>query len=123
MLAQKTVFVVDDDAAAAASVAALMMSIGLTVETFGSAEEFLDAFTEDRDGCLVLDVRLGGMDGLELQKRLTARGCQLPVIVISGHADRELSEKALGNGAVACFEKPFEGHELCGIVKSVLAQN
>ncbi len=123
MLTEKTVFVVDDDVAAAASVAALMMSIGLSVETFGSAEEFLGAFTGDRDGCLVLDVRLGGMDGLELQKRLAAKGCQLPVIVISGHADRELTEKALGNGAIACFEKPFEGHELCRTVQSVLAKN
>ena len=121
MLDQKTVFVVDDDAAAAASLEALMMSIGLPVETFASAEAFLEAVKPGRRGCLVLDVRLGGMDGFELQRRLGQSGHDLPIIVVSGHADRELSEKALENGAVACFEKPFLGGDLCGTIRSVLS--
>lgn len=122
MSTQKTVFVVDDDEAAAASVAALMMSIGLAVETFHSAEDFLSSINEHQSGCLVLDVRLGGMDGLTLQKQLVGRGSTLPIVIISGHADRELSEKAISNGAVAFFEKPFHGQQLCHTVQTLLAQ-
>lgn len=123
MADQQTVFVVDDDNAAAASLEALMMSIGLPVETYSSAEAFLESVHPQRRGCLVLDVRLGGMDGFELQKRLGELGSALPIIVVSGHADRELSDKALENGAVACFEKPFRGSELCDTICSVFSRD
>lgn len=117
-----TVFVVDDDHAAASSVAALILSIGLQVETYDSAEAFLAAYDRNRDGCLVLDVRLKGMSGLELQEALAAAGVDIPIIVISGHADRELKHKALNTGAVACFQKPCDGNEFCDAVRSALAQ-
>ena len=121
MSPQQIVYIVDDDEPAAASVAALMTSIGLPVQTYATAEKFLAVCDQALAGCLILDVRLSGMDGLELQKELKARECPLPIIMISGHADGELSEKAIANGAVACLEKPFPGEELCGLVRSALS--
>jgi len=118
---ESTVYVVDDDEAAANSVVALMASVGLKAESFNSAEEFLAERDRNRTGCLVLDIRLKGMSGLELQEALAAQGSEIPIIFISGHADRELSEKALNYGAVTCLEKPFNGIEFCETVRAVLA--
>ena len=119
---EPTVYVVDDDEAAADSVAALTASVGMKAETFNSAEEFLAEHDRTRSGCLVLDIRLKGMSGLELQEALAAQGSDIPIIFISGHADREMSRKAMSNGAVTCLEKPFNGNDFCEIVRAVLAQ-
>lgn len=122
MAEELTVFVVDDNVAVASSVEALLASIGLKVESYPSAEEFLAAFDPGRKGCLLLDIRLQGMDGLELLEVLSARKCELPIIVMSGHADEELIEKALQYGAIACLEKAFDGKKLCELVRSVMSR-
>ena len=122
MTDSNTVYVVDDDEASAMSVSALLCSVGIEVVTFSSAEEFLERFQPEAKACLVLDVRLQGMDGLDLQSRLAAENVKIPIIIISGHADREISRRALENGAVACFEKPFDGRDLCRVVQEALQQ-
>lgn len=119
-----TVCIVDDDKQARDSVAALLMAAGFHVQTFTSAETFLEncvAKTLDDFGCLVLDVRLPGMSGFELQKVLKNRGIHLPVILISGHANEELKELGLSNGANALLEKPFSGHKLVEEVRKALS--
>ena len=109
---EATLFVVDDDAAVAAALVELGEMIGLNTETFASAQEFLDAVDETRPGCLVLDVRMRGMSGIQLQKRLTERQIELPTIVISGHADVRMAVEAMRAGAVTFLEKPFRMQEL-----------
>jgi FixJ family two-component response regulator len=115
-----TVFVVDDDDAAAASVAALMGVVGLRALVFHSAEAFLDAYDGTGSGCLVLDIRLTGMSGLDLRKVLHQRGLEIPTILISGHIDSDSCQEALRGGVVACLEKPYDGQELCTLVQSAL---
>lgn len=122
MSTESTVYVVDDDEATAASVAALLVSVGLRVKAYHSAEAFLTDFDPVTGGCIVLDIRMPGMNGLELQERLLADEIGLPIILISGHADQETREKARRNGAFAFLEKPFEGGEFCDVVRAALAQ-
>src|SRR5215217_5217355 len=94
-LARPTIFVVDDDAAVRDALKLLLRSVGHTVETFGSAQEFLDAYGEDRAGCLVLDIRMPGMSGLELQQKLNEKHSILPIIFITGHGDVPLAVEAM----------------------------
>ncbi len=115
-----TVYVVDDDEAAASSVEALMISHGIDVEVFGSAESFLETFDARHPACLVLDIRLPGMSGLDLQENLAAKGIRIPIIMISGHADQEAVAKAKRNGAVRVLEKPFSGGELFRQVEATI---
>jgi len=102
-----TVFVVDDDEAVRRSLEALVKSVGLNVETFASGQEFLAAYNPDRPGCLVLDIRMPGMSGTELQESLRQRGCILPIIIITGHGDVPIAVHAMKHGAVDFIEKPF----------------
>lgn len=102
----RTVFVVDDDPAARESVAALVLSKGLQVEEFESAEGFLSAYDRRKQGCLVVDVRMTGMTGLELQDKLTREQIVLPVIVITGYANVPMAVRAMQAGAVTFLEKP-----------------
>ena len=122
MPASSTVYVVDDDRAAAASVEALMIAHGLDVEVFSSAEHFLAGFDTSRPGCLILDVRLPGMNGLDLQEAIASQGIELPIIFISGHADAELRTRAINNGAIDFLEKPFSGERLCETVHAVISE-
>lgn len=115
-----TVFIVDDDTAAAASVAALMSAARIPCEMFESAEAFLDSYDGSRAGCLILDVRLSGMNGFELHQTLQQRQLEIPTILVSGHADSDARLRALREGAIACLEKPYAGRELCALVRSVL---
>ena len=117
----KQVLVVDDDDASAESVAALMMSIGLDAETYDTAERFLNEFDGRPDACLVLDVRLPGMSGLQLQRALESRNLAIPIVMISGHADHDESREALGRGAIAFLEKPYTADEFCQKVKAALS--
>ena len=116
-----TVFIVDDDHASASSTAALVMSIGIRNEVFDSAESFLDAY-RGQTGCVVVDVRLPGMNGLELQQALIHNGYDVPVILMSGHADSKVAEIAIRNRAVAMLQKPFSGDALCDAIRQSLAR-
>jgi two-component system, LuxR family, response regulator FixJ len=117
-----TVFVVDDDEQARKSVCALARSMDLQAETFRSAEEFLDNYTEDRPGCLVADLRMLGMSGLELQERLVQRRVFLPVIVLTAYARTATTVRAIKAGAVAVLDKPYADDELRDAVRAALAK-
>ncbi|MDX2315994.1 MAG: response regulator transcription factor [Gammaproteobacteria bacterium] len=123
MNAQITVFVVDDDRAVRESLALLVQSVGLEVETFAGAGEFLDAYRPDRLGCLITDIRMPGMSGLELQERLTEDGYHIPVIVLTGFGDVPAAVRALKGGAVDFVEKPFNPQALLDLVQQALVRD
>ena len=109
---QQTVFVVDDDAAICESLCDLMDAAGLSTCKFSSAEQFLAALTPEMAGCLVLDVRLPGMSGMELQTRLKKAGVTLPIIIMTAHGDIPMVRNALKSGAVEFLTKPFQDKDL-----------
>ena len=106
MTAEATVFVVDDNIGVRASLQSLLESAGLAVETYASGDEFLAAYDPEREGCLVLDVRLRGSNGLDLQDELRRRNALLPIIVLTGHGNVPTSVRALKAGAVDFLQKP-----------------
>jgi two-component system response regulator DctR len=106
------VYIVDDDEAIRDALAWLFQSRGVTVETFASAEAFLDGWSAERRGCLVLDIRMDGMTGLELFDRLLHQDSRLPVIFLTGHGDVPMAVSALKKGARDFIEKPFNDNEL-----------
>jgi two-component system response regulator FixJ len=120
MSQEETVFVVDDDEAMRSSLQWLIESMGMRVETFDSATAFLDAFVPGRAGCLLLDVRMPGMSGLELQAYLARREQHIPVIIITGHGDVSMAVKAMKNGAVDFIEKPFDDEALIVSIRNAL---
>jgi two-component system response regulator FixJ len=109
---EPTVFVVDDDKAVRDSLTLFLASAGLAVEVFASADAFLAGYAPDRPGCLVLDIRMAGISGIELQEKLAAEGAILPIIFITGHANVPTAVRALKAGAVDFVEKPFNNQEL-----------
>ena len=114
------VFVVDDDEAICESLRLLIGDIGLEVRTFTSARQFLDTYDPSHPGCLVLDVRMSGMSGLELQSRLLDMGIYIPTIIITGHADVPMAVEAMKAGAMDFIEKPFRDQVLLdGIQKAI----
>lgn len=118
-----TVFVIDDDAALRKSLRWLLESIGLRVQTFASAGEFLSAYDPEQSGCIVLDVRMPGMSGLELQERLREQGCELPILVMTAFGDVPMAVRAMKAGAVHFFEKPVSDQVLLDHVQSALADD
>jgi len=102
------VFVIDDDESICRSLRRLMRSVGHQVRTFNSAQDFLNQRCQNTPGCLVLDVRMPGMGGLELQKELVDSGSSMPIIFMSAHEDVLVWEQALKAGAIAFLQKPFE---------------
>ena len=102
----------DDDAAARAAIQSLLHSVGLRVDTFGSAQEFLASDRPDAPACLVLDVRLPGVSGLDFQRDLAARNVSIPIIFITGHGDIPMSVEAMKAGAMEFLTKPFRGQVL-----------
>ncbi|MGE0485931.1 MAG: response regulator transcription factor [Gammaproteobacteria bacterium] len=118
--ANPTVFVIDDDAAVRQSLSLLMRSMALTVETFESAQDFLDRADPARPGCLVLDIRMPGMSGLELQDELSRLGFITPVIFVTGHGDVAMAVRAMKTGAVDFIEKPFSDQVLLERVNQAL---
>ncbi len=116
-----TVFIVDDDAAIRFAMQALMDSVNLEHEIFESGDEFLKKVTEQRPGCLVLDIRMPGLGGLELQEELIKRGNTLPIIFITGHGDVPMAVEAMQKGAVDFIQKPFRDQELLDRVREALA--
>ena len=120
---QPTVFVVDDDEAVRDSLRVLLKTVGINTETFASGREFLDSYDPDRPGCVVLDIRMPGMSGMELQEQLVVRNAILPVIFITGHGDVPMAVHALRSGAVDFMQKPFSEQALLDRIQQVLEQN
>ncbi|HEX5106385.1 MAG TPA: response regulator [Pirellulaceae bacterium] len=116
------VFVVDDDQAARESVVALVESKGLRVQGFASAEEFLDQYDPSEVGCLVVDVRMNGMTGLQLIEQLATQGSKLPVVVITGYGDIPMAVRAMQMGAVTFLQKPCQVDELWEGIRKALEQ-
>jgi RNA polymerase sigma factor (sigma-70 family) len=116
-----TVFIVDDDPAIRFAMQALMDSVNLEHEIFESGDEFLGKITEQRPGCLVLDIRMPGLGGLELQEELIKRGNTLPIIFITGHGDVPMAVEAMQKGAVDFIQKPFRDQELLDRVREAIA--
>jgi RNA polymerase sigma factor (sigma-70 family) len=117
---ENTVFVVDDDQAMRHSLKWLIESVGLRVRTFGSAEDFLQTYYPGQAGCLLLDVRMPGMSGLELQSYLAREEICLPVIIITGHGDVAMAVKAMQAGAMDFIEKPFDDEALLTSIRKAL---
>jgi FixJ family two-component response regulator len=116
----RVVSIVDDDASLRRSLRNLLTSAGLRVETFESAEVFLQSGSQDNTGCLVLDLRMPGMGGLGLLKRLAAAGSRIPVIIVTAHGDDDTRQRLIEAGAVAFLEKPVQGAALVNAVRSAL---
>ncbi|ATE60572.1 response regulator transcription factor [Thauera sinica] len=116
------IHVVDDDEALRDSLVWMLESSGYAVRAFDSAESFLDAYTEDMTGCIVLDVRMPGMSGLEMFDELGRRRCALPVIFITGHGDVPMAVSALKKGAADFIEKPFGERDMLRLVEQCLEQ-
>lgn len=117
---EPTVYVVDDDEAVSSSLSWLLESVGLCVRTYGNAADFIAGMGGDPWGCLVLDVRMPGMSGLELQQRLRDRGLELPVIFITGHGGVANAVRAIKSGAHDFLEKPFDDQTLLDRVQQAI---
>ncbi len=123
MTPEPTVFVIDDDEAVRHFLRSLIASIDLRVEAYASAQEFLDAYKGNSPGCLVLDIRMPGMSGLELQQELNARGIDLPVIVLTGHGNVQVAVHAMKAGAIDFIEKPFNNELLLDRLQRAAAKS
>jgi FixJ family two-component response regulator len=117
------VCVVDDDAAARSSLRLLLKSLGLAAAAYDSAASFLESYDPQQPGCLLLDIRMAGMNGLELQQALNQRGCIAPVIFITGHADVPMAVEAMQQGAFDFLQKPFRDQELLDRVQRAIAKD
>jgi FixJ family two-component response regulator len=115
-----TVFVIDDDASVREAIQGLLRSVGLRSEMFGTAEEFLRNKRSEGPSCLVLDVSLPGVNGLDFQRQLAAVGIQIPVIFVTGHGDIPMTVKAMKSGAVEFLTKPFEDQDLLNAIHQAL---
>jgi FixJ family two-component response regulator len=116
------IFVIDDDASVRKGLSFLIRSAGYQVETFVSAEEFLSRASMDRIGCIILDIRMRGMTGLDLQEHLGKHDCHMPIIFMSGHGDIPMSVQAMKKGAVDFLTKPFDDTQLLSLVENSVAQ-
>ena len=123
MSKQATVFVVDDDQAMRNSLKWLIESVGLTVKTYASADEFINDYYPGRAGCLLLDVRMPGMSGLELQEQFVEQQIKIPIIIITGHGDVPMAVRAMKAGAVDFIEKPFNDELLLESIRNALIKD
>lgn len=117
------VFIVDDDDAVRNSIRLLMKSLGLATRPLSTAQEFLATYDPQQPGCLILDVRMPGMSGLELQQQLNVRGAIIPVIFITGHGDVPMAVEAMQQGAFDFLQKPFRDQDLIERVQRALAKD
>ena len=115
------VYVVDDDASVRRALARLLKSAGFVVESFASAEAFLSQMSPDRASCIVLDVQLPGMNGVDLQQVLKARQIHVPLVFITGHGDADLERKLRAEGACGYLQKPFEESHLISSIRAAIA--
>jgi len=118
-----TVFVIDDDEAVRDSLRLLLKSMGLPVRACAAAQEFLPGYNPHHPGCLVLDIRMPGMSGLELQQQLNIRGATIPVIFITGHGDIPMAVEAMQHGAFDFLQKPFRDQDLIDRVQRALERD
>ena len=118
-----TVFIVDDDGRMRAAMQRLLKSVGLHSESFATPQDFLRHKLPDGPSCLVLDVRLAGMSGLEVQHKLNEAGVQMPIIFITGHGDIPMTVKAMKSGAMEFLTKPFRDHDLIDAIQQALKGN
>jgi len=118
-----TVFIVDDDPAVRSSMTWLLESVDLPVKPYASAQEFLDDYDANAPGCLVLDVRLPGMSGLDLQAELVKRHISIPIIIVTGHAEVPMAVRAMKSGAVDFIEKPFSDQVLLDCIRRALERD
>jgi FixJ family two-component response regulator len=114
------VFVIDDDAGVRASIQGLLKSVGLRSEAFGTGQEFLRSERPDEPSCLILDVRLPGVNGLDFQRQLAEAGIGIPIIFITGHGDIPMTVKAMKSGAVEFLTKPFRDQDLLDAIHQAL---
>ena len=115
-----TIFLLDDDLAVRDALSVFLECYGFTVAAFESAEMFLEQTRENMRGILVVDQRMPGMSGLELQAELTSREIELPIIIITGHGDSQMSVTAMEQGAVGFLEKPFRNQDLLEYIENIL---
>ncbi len=120
MSSEPTVFVVDDDQAMRNSLKWLIESVAMRVETYSSAKEFINNYYPGRSGCLLLDVRMPGMSGLELQQYLNEQQIQIPIIIITGHGDVPMAVRAMKAGAVDFIQKPFNDEFLLDSIRNAM---
>jgi len=118
-----TVFIVDDDEAVRSSLRLLLKSVGLPAVTLSTAQEFLATYDPQQPGCLVLDVRMPGMSGLQLQQQLNVRGAVIPVIFVTGHGDIPMAVEAMQQGAFDFLPKPFRDQDLIDRIQRALAKD
>ena len=122
-ISDAAVFVVDDDALIRDSLKQLVKSVGLQVETFSSTQAFLDTELPDTPSCLILDIRMPGLSGLDLQDELVKRRISIPIIFITGHGTVPMSVRAMKAGAVDFLQKPFEDQELLDLIHHAIDRN
>lgn len=121
--AEPTVFLVDDDAAVRDALQVLLKSVGIRTQAYPTADKFLAEYDPKQPGCLVLDIRMPGMDGLELQKQLNAKRIALPIIMVSGHGDIQMAVDAVKAGAVDFLEKPLREHTLLERIRTAIERD
>jgi FixJ family two-component response regulator len=114
------VAIVDDDESVRSALQGLMKAVGLPARSFASAEEFLDSGQDAETGCLIADIRMPGMSGLQLQATLNANGCRIPIIFITAHGDEKMRMQALRAGAVEFVAKPFDDEALVATIRAAL---
>jgi FixJ family two-component response regulator len=117
-----TIYIVDDNPAVRDAIRFLVKQVGLTPKVFSSAQEFLDFFKAEMRGCLVLDIRMPGMSGLDLQEQLTRIDAHIPVIIITGHGDVPITVRAMKSGAFEFLQKPFNDQVLIDTIQTALKQ-
>lgn len=122
-VSSSTVYVVDDDASVREALSSLLRSVGLHVETFACARDFLQRLANDAPGCLVLDIRMPDIDGLDLQRELARRGDDIPIIFITAHGDIPMTVQAMKAGAVEFLPKPFGDQQLLDAINGALERS
>ena len=120
MIETALISIVDDDESIREAIQSLLRSVGFRAETFASAEQFLQSDQIENTACLILDVRMPGMSGLELQRRLIATQCRIPIVFVTAHGDEEARSRALQEGAVEFLLKPFSEEALLNTIQAAL---
>jgi len=122
-MSEPIVFLIDDDEAVLSSLSLLLEIFGMKTKSYISAETFLDELTDQTTGCVITDLKLAGMSGVQLQKRLHSLNSQLPIVVVTGQVDAPVTAKLIDDGAVAVLRKPYDPRQLLDVTRQALQQN